>query len=479
LSWPTYRGGNPKAPAIIRELVETLQKDLDTTSLVLMAHSGGGSFMTGYINAHEQLPTALQRIVYLDANYSYSDVEHHGDKFFAWLKADGEHRLIVIAYDDREITLNGKKVVGADGGTFRATERMQKRFAGDLTLTETQTGAFRQITNDDQRLLLLVHPNPDNKILHTALVGDMNGVMHSLLFGTEHAEKWGTFGGPRAYVEAIPAEPFVEPVVPRAVIARDVPKRRLSLPERPAESPTGSQFLQQIVPLSRQDREAAILKEVTRGNIPQFLRTLKPIRVDHTHHGEKQTAIYFVTSDYLAIGTDDDFLRIPMTPQTALAIGRAARAGLITRKISDDIFSAAELKLNPQPMTKDRDMAATFGEHHRLIEEQRGQKPLDRLIVGIKKDVVLSNRLREKPHKVAIYGWHYPHGQPIQPLYVGHVDWYVDYSHGVRLIADEMLIDGEPHRVIDVLKHPRWHVLLSDEGPLDTDAIIRAAEWNP
>ena len=38
----------------------------------------------------------------------------------------------------------------------------------------------------------------------------------------------------------------------------------------------------------------------------------------------------------------------------------------------------------------------------------------------------------ERPNRVAIYGWHYLNGQPIQPTYAGHVDWYIDYSHGIR-----------------------------------------------
>ena len=41
-------------------------------------------------------------------------------------------RLIVLAYDDREIMLDGKKVVGPDGGTFRATGRMRDAFGQDL-----------------------------------------------------------------------------------------------------------------------------------------------------------------------------------------------------------------------------------------------------------------------------------------------------------------------------------------------------------
>jgi hypothetical protein len=38
----------------------------------------------------------------------------------------------VVAYDDREIMLNGRKVVGPTGGTFRRTDEMIARF-GRLT----------------------------------------------------------------------------------------------------------------------------------------------------------------------------------------------------------------------------------------------------------------------------------------------------------------------------------------------------------
>jgi hypothetical protein len=43
---------------------------------------------------------------------------------------------------------------------------------------------------------------------------------------------------------------------------------------------------------------------------------------------------------------------------------------------------------------------------------------------------------------VAIYGWHTIDAKPIQPVYAGHVNWYVDYSHGIRLIAQKVKIDG-------------------------------------
>lgn len=34
-----------------------------------------------------------------------------------------------------------------------------------------------------------------------------------------------------------------------------------------------------------------------------------------------------------------------------------------------------------------------------------------------------------KTNRVTIYGWHKLDGKPIQPLFTGHVDWYVDYFY--------------------------------------------------
>jgi hypothetical protein len=89
---------------------------------------------------------------------------------------------------------------------------------------------------------------------------------------------------------------------------------------------------------------------------------------------------------------------------------------------------------------------------------------LGALVGGIKKDVVITPLLASNPGKVAIYGWHQLNGVPIQPLYLGHGDFYVDYSHGIRLVRQDMLVDGAATTVADVLAHAQWHVLLSDEG---------------
>jgi hypothetical protein len=268
------------------------------------------------------------------------------------------------------------------------------------------------------------------------------------------------------------------PLVVRAVIPADAPEVRLALPDRPGDAPTGAQFRDQVLGLARDAREAAIRREITRGNVPDFLRKLTPLRVTATDPaGAALVATYFVTCDYLAVGRDDDFFRVPMSPGTALAVADAARCSLITTKISDDVFAAAPVKLEPRPLTKSRDAAATFFEHHQIIEDQLRGKPRGQLVAGIKKDVVWTNRLRDKPHRVALYGWHYRDGRPIQSLYVGHVDWYVDYSHGIRLMSDQVRVENRWLKTSQVLQDPRLHVLLSREGPLDPAALRKSAEW--
>lgn len=479
LSWPLFRTSQTGAGAIIRDLAHSLQDEFAAEQVTLAGHSGGGSFLWAYLNVVDSIPDFIDRIACLDSNYSYSDEDHHGDKLLQWMAGNASRRLVVIAYDDREVVFNGKKVVGPQGGTFRASQRMLQRFRTDAELSEESVGAFQHFHDRHGQIEFYIHPNPENKILHTALVGEMNGLLHALTLGTPQAATWGQFGGPRAYNKWIAKIPLVEPTVVRATIPQNVAECTLAFPPRPSGAPTGTQFRDQIATLTREDREAAILLELKSGNVPPFLRTLKPIRVTSKDpSGKEIVGVYFVTSDYLAVGIDDDFFRIPMAPYTALAMAKLAHASLITRKISDDVFSAAELKLNPRPLTENRDAAATFWQHNTLIESQREGKPLPLLTAGIKKDVVFTNRLREKPHKVAIYGWHYPDGRPIQTLYVGHVDWYVDYSHGVRLMADTMLVDGTPRSVADVLRDPRSHALLSDEGPLDVEEIVRVSQWS-
>jgi hypothetical protein len=443
LSWPAWKKRYADGPARVRKVVDTIRgwAPGDRVRVSLTGHSGGGSFLFGFLDAAAEIPADVDHVVFLDANYSYSDADHHGDKLLAWLKGKNCRRLVVIAYDDRAVTLNGKAVVGPDGGTFRATERMRARFAADVTFAEATTGDIMNRTGLDGRLALLVHTNPKTRILHTALVGEMNGLLRGLT-DPDAKPAWGVFGGPRAYGKWVQPAPVIPP--------------------RPKDAVGGTAFLKSLEALAPAAREEAIAAEILRGNIPEFLRTFRKITVQTKEHA----AVIEVTPDYLAVGSDADFVRIPMTPQTAARIADAFGCALPTRKVVDDVYRAATVKLDPKPLTEARESPATFLRHNALIEEERGNKRVGELVAGVKKDVVVSNRLAEKPNRVAIYGWHTADGKPIQPLTIVHRDTYVDYSHGVRLMRRTVTVDGRPRDVRHVLYSATLNGLLSDEGPI-------------
>ena len=93
--------------------------------------------------------------------------------------------------------------------------------------------------------------------------------------------------------------------------------------------------------------------------------------------------------------------------------------------------------------------------------------PLGALTTGAKKDIVLSAKIYDKkPARLVIYGWRQLDGTPIQPLTNVHVDRYVDYSHGVRLVRRELTIAGRRERIDELLRDPARAWLASDEGPL-------------
>jgi hypothetical protein len=177
-----------------------------------------------------------------------------------------------------------------------------------------------------------------------------------------------------------------------------------------------------------------------------------------------------VAPDYLAVGSDDAFLFVPLTLSSALAV--ASRFGLVlpTTRIVDAIYQKAKVRLTPQPLPAGPEMRSTayFNEHNHLILEQRSQlgAPLGELTSGYKKDLVLTPRLWAKPERVAIYGWHRSDSEPIQPLSTFHGARYADYSHGVRLVGSTAWIDGVPHSIFDVLEDRDLAWALSDEGPI-------------
>jgi len=223
--------------------------------------------------------------------------------------------------------------------------------------------------------------------------------------------------------------------------------------------------------MSPHERESAILDEILKGNIPEFLRKLVPVKLrSQLPSGKVLEATIFVAPDYLAIGSDDDFLRIPMNLHTAAAIAERFGFLLPTKKMVDAIYLQSRFHLVPQPLPAGPQMRSTnyYWAHNAMVQEQARSlgARLGDLISGQKKDVVMTNLLASRIGRIAIYGWHRGPGQPIQPLSTVHGANYADYSHGIRLVSSIVLMGGQVRSIYDVLADPSRARVLSDEGPI-------------
>jgi hypothetical protein len=241
-----------------------------------------------------------------------------------------------------------------------------------------------------------------------------------------------------------------------------------AIPRRPAGAMGGRAFLATTSNLTKEQREARILQEILRGNIPNFLRGLRSVSVLK----DGRTITIFLTPDYLAIGDDSDYVRMAMNPKTAQAIAERFGFVLPTTRIVNLAYVKSEVRLSPAPLPPGPEMTtnAYFQRHEEIVSRQLGQYDRRKLVAGHKKDIVITNRLASRCGRVAIYGWHRNSNSPIQPLSLVHDDAYADYSHGVRLVYNLARLRTKTEekwvRLADILQDFSLARSLSDEGPM-------------
>lgn len=253
-----------------------------------------------------------------------------------------------------------------------------------------------------------------------------------------------------------------------ATLACSSPKPFTALPAVPEmQKPGGSAFYAQAAACNWQQRDSLASAWFNAGFIPRFLQHFVPVTVHgiDSARGRKIKLVYYVSPDYFSLGNDGDWARVPITPMLSQQVAQQLGCIMTTTRMADDIYAAAKVKLPTVPMYAFRDSTVTMWHHHLIIEGQRkGRKGL---IAGIKKDVVITEKLAtSRPDRVAIYGWHKPDGRPIQPLYTGHVNWYVDYSHGTRLVSRRIKVNGKWMDVEAVAADPALLRLLTHESKL-------------
>lgn len=242
------------------------------------------------------------------------------------------------------------------------------------------------------------------------------------------------------------------------------------IPERPSDAPGGATVMNSVSSMDISHRENYIKSQILAGNIPDFLRDKVECNFNMLDlAGDTHTVVYHVMPDYLAVGSDSDFVRIPLTPNTAQAIADSFRCFMPTPKLVDATMLRSPGRLNPipyAPVGHNNELVSQFIRHNNDINTAMENEDIHsgELISGIKKDVVITGRLKGNRSHVAIYGWHYKNNSAIQPLYTGHIKEYVDYSHGIRLIDNDMTVDGIQMSAQDVLSDSLLYKCLTREA---------------
>lgn len=243
---------------------------------------------------------------------------------------------------------------------------------------------------------------------------------------------------------------------------------KITIP-RSEDNISGNDFAKKIFNLKDKYRESFIFKEFEKGNVPEFLRTFSEIKIEDGQN----TLIYYVSPDYMSIGDDSYYLRIPMTPITAQKIADLYNCILPTRKMVEQIYRQAVNKLIavPKGPPYDDSMSDTVNYiiNNQKIQQQLKNKDYTKLTAGHKKDIILSNKIApDNPqNKVVIFGWFDDNGKIIQKLNaVSHSSNYSDYSHGTRLIYKNCKLNGNITNISDILQDEYLSSLISDENKM-------------
>ena len=200
-SWPAWKRSHPDHGEMITQVIDSLRSLYPQARVILNSHSGGGSFVNGFIESQAQIPGWIKRIGFIDSNYGYT--AEIGVKIETWLNSDQNNQLTVFAYNDSIALYEGKPLVSATGGTWYRSRMMREDLGQKRTLVKTalKTGII-QYRSDDEQVLILLKENPSRGIFHTEQV-ELNGFIHSLLFGSAFENAGYEYFGERCYEEYI------------------------------------------------------------------------------------------------------------------------------------------------------------------------------------------------------------------------------------------------------------------------------------
>ena len=299
--------------------------------------------------------------------------------------------------------------------------------------------------------------------------------------------------------------------------SRDCVERKQAIPERKPDAISGAEFLEGFKKVYGVDYEEAITHQILGGNVPDFMRleNFREITLTENINGAEVEIRLKVCSDYLAIGGNDDYARIPLSPVGLQILGSVLGMSIPTKKLVDRIYEIAREENSlmglieapivarsyphkvPHPTKKGKmarlseiwnipsyekrrsvfllkpDFAVVQSQLADKIKKERGL-PRFALMCGHKKDVILDYHSLTHPEKLVQYRPFHPQGLDFGAHYKDHTD----YSLGGRLVDQVVYVtirkDGKEKTLQmtyeGVIKHPEFYKLLSD-FPFDISTV--------
>jgi hypothetical protein len=245
-----------------------------------------------------------------------------------------------------------------------------------------------------------------------------------------------------------------------------------------------------------EQREALIWAEIEKGNVPSFTRNFAPV-VLTDERGRKAT--FLVSVDCFAVGTDDDWLRVALSGYYAQRVADLFDCFLPTNRIVFETYRQAEIRLvahllECQAVGGGRWQRSTFAcrLHEDILQGRipckRGERVAEALgrldprlgghegrcslppglhpgvlVAGHLKEITVNSADLEK--KLAFAGFFLANGKPLQNgVTCPHGPGYSDYSHGVRLVARKVEIDGQMVDYEDLVTDPACTGLVFQQG---------------
>ncbi|MBK6828334.1 MAG: hypothetical protein IPG86_16405 [Chitinophagaceae bacterium] len=201
-SWPAWKQKHPDFRVRIPALVDSLKTVLGgkDAQVYLNGHSGGGSFIFGYLAGMQAIPSYIRRISFMDSNYGYDSSYY--PVLRQWLQQNKSATLNVFAYNDSVALYNGKPVVSATGGTWYRSWMMVRHFSQDWSMDYQPGDSIHSVFSKKKKIQFYFKSNLNQGIYHTHQV-EYNGFIHSILAGTPYDSKRYQYYGKRAYQEFI------------------------------------------------------------------------------------------------------------------------------------------------------------------------------------------------------------------------------------------------------------------------------------